>query len=413
MTRRRILVSAYACEPGKGSEQGVGWQWCLQLAQLADLVVLTRANNRSAIEGSLPAELAGKISFIYHDPPGWVLRRKHREKGLYWFYLLWQWGAYYRARHAVREQRFDYTMHLTFGSIWMPTFFHRLPVPFIWGPIGGGEAVPLSVIPALPPRGRIVQYLRHVLMACVPFNPLLTNVMARAAVILARTEDTQRVIPRRYAAKLRVILETAMSDELLANLSIPVALPQERLLRVIYTGRLVALKNVQAGMHAVARAARAGARLEFVIVGDGPMRGNLASLAGQLGIGDSVKFRGNLPHSEVLAELANSDVYLFPSLKEGGVWSLMEAMAARLPVICVESSGMKIITDASCAIRVAPESQEQMISGFTQALLSLHGSPESRREMGANARRRIEREFRWGKKAEMMQAVFSELEAVR
>ena len=42
---KTILVSAYACEPLKGSEQGVGWNWVLQLAKKNNVHVITRANN--------------------------------------------------------------------------------------------------------------------------------------------------------------------------------------------------------------------------------------------------------------------------------------------------------------------------------------------------------------------------------
>ena len=48
-----VLLSAYACEPGKGSEPEVGWQWALQMARFHNVTVLTRTNNRAAIEAAL------------------------------------------------------------------------------------------------------------------------------------------------------------------------------------------------------------------------------------------------------------------------------------------------------------------------------------------------------------------------
>ena len=53
--RLKVLISAYACEPGKGSEPEVGWQWALQMARHHDVTVLTRANNRQAIEPAIEA----------------------------------------------------------------------------------------------------------------------------------------------------------------------------------------------------------------------------------------------------------------------------------------------------------------------------------------------------------------------
>ena len=49
----KILVSAYACEPGKGSEPGAGWLWARAAARRHEVWVLTRANNREAIEAAL------------------------------------------------------------------------------------------------------------------------------------------------------------------------------------------------------------------------------------------------------------------------------------------------------------------------------------------------------------------------
>jgi len=381
----------------------------MQLASFAEIVVLTRSNNQTAVEAALPPELAGRVRFEFYDLPPGIRRLKRKEKGLYFYYLLWQWGAYRRARELTKFSRFDYAMHLTFGSIWMPTFMHHLPLPFIWGPVGGGEAVPFRLIGALPPLGRITQYLRYALMATLRVNPLIMGIVRRAKVILARTEDTAKLIPARHAGKVRVVLETAVADDLLSD-SICERVGTAGPLRVIYTGRLVALKNVAAGINAMARARERGANLEFVIVGNGPLRETLKALAERLGIAEFVTFLGSVSQAEVIEELAKSDVYLFPSLKEGGVWSLMEAMSVGLPTLCVNTSGMAVITDETSAIRVAPDSQEQMIAGFTRALVDLAQSPELRQKLGTNARRRIEEHFRWHHKAEFMQALFDELE---
>ncbi len=53
--RLKVLMSAYACEPGKGSEPEVGWQWAMRMARFHDVTVLTRANNRAAIEPAVAA----------------------------------------------------------------------------------------------------------------------------------------------------------------------------------------------------------------------------------------------------------------------------------------------------------------------------------------------------------------------
>lgn len=408
--RRRILVSAYGCEPGKGSEQGVGWNWVKQLSTFSDVVVITRNNNEIAINEVLDPVMKKRVSFIFYDPPASIRRLKRKEKGLYLYYLIWQLGAYRLARKIVRDGHFDYVIHLTFGSIWMPTFMHRLSVPFIWGPVGGGEAVPFRLISALPFSGRAVQYFRYALMATFSVNPIVMDIVKRSEIILARTGDTARLIPASYSRKVRVVLETAISEDLLSEQVRNQPKVEAGPLRVVFTGRLVAFKNVAAAISAVALAAQRGLRLNLVIVGDGPLRKELENLTRSLGIESLVDFRGAVPQVEVISELHKSDVYLFPSLREGGVWSLMEAMSVGLPVICVKTSGMELITDDASAIRIEPVSQEIMVDGFAQALLGLGNSPEWRRQLGENARNRIEENFRWQHKAEFMQTLLSEID---
>jgi glycosyltransferase involved in cell wall biosynthesis len=405
---KRLLISAYGCEPGLGSEQGVGWNWVLEIARFSEVVVITRTNNRLAIEADFPDDLKGKVSFEYYDLPQSIKKFKRKEKGLYIYYLLWQWGAYLRAKKVVAQSNFDYVMHLTFGSIWLPTFMHWLPIPLIFGPVGGGEAVPFRLISTLPFLARVSQYLRYVLMSTFSVNPFIMSVIKRSEFIIARTDDTARLIPKKYSHKVSVMLETAISDGFSVGGGIAHGDAKNNYLRVIYTGRLIAIKNVATALYAVARAKAHGVSLRFIIVGDGPLRDSLISLVKKLGITQEVEFKGKLLPEQVVKELLCSDVYLFPSLKEGGVWSLMEAMAVGLPVVCVNSSGMRVITDEKSAIRIDPISQEKMVEGFSNALISLSPSLNTRRKIGRAAQKRIEDNFNWRKKGEFFQRLLNQ-----
>ena len=75
---RHILISAYACEPLKGSEQGVGWNWVLQMAKTNYLHVITRANNKELIEAHLPAAVAKNITFQSKSLICLIMRCKYR-----------------------------------------------------------------------------------------------------------------------------------------------------------------------------------------------------------------------------------------------------------------------------------------------------------------------------------------------
>jgi glycosyltransferase involved in cell wall biosynthesis len=399
--RLRILISAYGCEPDKGSEQGVGWNWVLQMSRFADLVVVTRANNEAAIEVGLPEFARGRITFVYHDAPAWVRKLKRKDRGLYPYYLVWQWGAYRLAKDLCAKTRFDYAMHLTFGSVWMPTFMHRLDVPFIWGPIGGAEAVPFSMISDLPLNARALQYLRHALVKTFGINPFYALIIRRSVLVLARTIETQLLFPISLRSKVHVILETGISEEWLQLPGASVNLDIQPI-DVIYTGRLVTLKNVESAIEATAKAIHMGADVRLRIVGDGPLNPHLQKLAHDNGIADRVTFLGQISQKDVIAALQASAIYLFPSLKEGGVWSLMEAMALGLPAICVRTSGMAVIGDDTSVAFVEPSNRRKMVDDLAWQLHRLATSPELRESLGRQARLRLERDFRWESKSGLL-----------
>ena len=140
--RLHILLSAYACEPDRGSEPGVGWNWVRHLARDHDVWVITRSNNRGVIEAVLAHNPLRNAHFIYFDLPRWARFWKRRSFGLRPYYYLWQAGVYFAARRIHRSVRFDLVHHVTFVKYWMPSFLAALPVPFVWGPVGGGESAP-------------------------------------------------------------------------------------------------------------------------------------------------------------------------------------------------------------------------------------------------------------------------------
>ena len=167
-----ILISAYACEPLKGSEQGVGWNWVLQMAKNNYLHVITRANNQEVIEAHLPPDISKNITFHYYDTNRFIKGMKNKAKGLYFYYFFWQLGIISLITKLKKTHNFDYSIHLTFGSMWMPTFLPFFNIPFIWGPVGGGEGEPYSFIKKLPIKQRMLQNLRLVMNHMAFLNPL-------------------------------------------------------------------------------------------------------------------------------------------------------------------------------------------------------------------------------------------------
>ena len=124
----KLLLSAYACEPDRGSEPGVGWHQVTQAARFHDTWVITRSNNRPAIEKALAREALPNVHWVYFDLPPWARFWKKGERGIHLYYVLWQLGAFFTARDLSRRIDFDLVHPVTFVNYWLPTLL--LLVPF-------------------------------------------------------------------------------------------------------------------------------------------------------------------------------------------------------------------------------------------------------------------------------------------
>jgi glycosyltransferase involved in cell wall biosynthesis len=405
---RTILISAYACEPLKGSEQGVGWNWVLQMAKHNKLHVITRANNQGPIETHLPKDVAENITFHYYDTHPFIKGLKNKAKGLYFYYFFWQLGIVQLTNRLKKENTFDYSIHLTMGSIWMPTFLPLLNIPFIWGPIGGGEGIPKPFLSMLSTKNRFVQTLRYVLKYTVYINPFVLIPSYKAVSIITRTNNTKNFIPSIFRNKVNVYLETSMESSVF-NHQKDISIKNNKI-NLIITGRLVPFKNVISVVKAL-KYISSEYNYQLTIIGSGPEEKRIKNALVLLNLSNKVKFIKETTRNEVLTALSKSDIYLFPSLREGGSWALMEAMAVGLPVICLNWSGMEIITDDASAIRLPVTNPQQMPKDLASAICKLIDNPSLRNDMGMHGRERIKNVFNWDAKGTFMENLLNELDS--
>ena len=405
--KRNILVSAYGCEPLKGSEPGIGWNWVLQMAKNNRLHVITRANNQKMIEAYLPEKLKKNIIFYYYDTPKFIKNLKHKAKGLYFYYFCWQMGIISTIRYILKREKIDYTMHLTFGSMWMPTFLPLFRTPFIWGPIGGGDCEPRSFLRVLPLKQRFIQTTRYAMNAFSFLNPFIMIPATKAVAILARTPNSAHVIPHCFQHKTKVILETAMEEHVFRYRK--EKRENDNTIRLITTGRLLPNKNILTAVRALKYIPKKN-RISLTIVGSGYQKKAIEAEAKNNGWEDNVKIITEIPRQDVLKLVEQSDIFLFPSLREGGSWSLMEAMAIGLPVVCLDWAGMAITVDDTCAIRLPITSPEQMPKDMANAIIKLIENPELREQMGEAGRKRIKYVFNWEAKGFFMEELFNLLD---
>ncbi len=395
MTRRlKILISAYACEPGKGSEPGVGWNFAVHMARHHDIWVLTRANNRPVIEPELARRPIPSLHFVYYDLPRWARFWKRGQRGVQLYYYLWQLGALGVARRLHAEVGFDLVHHVTFVCYWKPTFLPWLGIPYVLGPLGGGESAPKAFWPSLGLRGIVYEAVRETARWLGERDPLVRRSVREALVVLATTPETAARAEQLGAGMVKCVSQVALPKE---ELTVLAALPDPppSPTRFLGLGRLLGWKGQHLGLEAFARAKLEDA--EYWIVGDGPERRRLERLVRHLGVGDRVRFFAQVPREQVLELLSEVHALVHPSLHDSGGWVCLEAMAAGRPVICLDLGGPAMQVTEETGFRVAATSPAVAITGLANAMRALATDLALRSRMGAAARERA-RAFAWAQR---------------
>lgn len=153
--------------------------------------------------------------------------------------------------------------------------------------------------------------------------------------------------------------------------------------RLLFIGRLAAVKGVPVLLQALAQLAPAHPGLGLTLIGDGPDRAALAAQAAALGLSERVVFAGLQGEAEVAEALAAHDMLVLPSFAEGVPVVLMEAMASRLPVVATRVGGVaELVRDGESGLLVAPGDAD----GLSEAIDTLLNDPSRARRMGAAGR---------------------------
>lgn len=385
----RILLSAFACKPHSGSETGVGWRWACELAKQHEVIVLTDISRRAAIEAEMAARPTPQLKFHYYRPA--LLRRiplVTRTANL--LYLAWQFGVVAEARRLHQMQPFDYTQHLTYGVFRNPSFLGSLGIPFVFGPVGGGEHCPWVLTRSMPFSEKLREYARAVINGFAYFDPFLRRSLTKATLILTKTPQTRHALPRRFHERCVDFLEIGIDP--VPDESIDLRGQRGERFRIVFAGRLLGLKGVHLALRAIGRLVQDGRQLEFHIIGEGPMRPVLGRLARELGISSCVHWHGLMPQVELFERYREMDCLLFPSLHDSSGNVVLEAMSFGLPVVCLDLGGPPEILAGQGGIAVATDGLDEdgVATALAGATASLMDSPALLERLRHEARRRSE-----------------------
>jgi glycosyltransferase involved in cell wall biosynthesis len=395
-----ILVSAYAVNPYKGSEEGMGWNGLLQMARYQQVVAFTRSNNRLSIERYQEAhpelnELYARIRFEYFDYPKWF--RWWKKGPLLALVYFYGWQMALPLVVWKRRIHFDIAHHFNFHSDWMPSFLWILGKPFVWGPIAHHPLIPRDF---LKPYGRKAWMADRWLWLMKQYfwklDPFLWLTRRKALCILAANEAAGATTG--YPEKVRIVPSVACEPMPAREQT------DNRQFMTLSVGRFVPLKGFDVAIEAFARFYKAleasqQPQVSLRLVGSGPCQPLLEALVQKYQMEEAVQFIPWLPRQELAAIYQQASVFLFPS-HEGAGMVVAEAMSHGLPVLCFDNDGPGAFVAKESALKIPYGGYEACIAAFSEKLMQLFENPTFCKQESVLALTRYQSDFCWEQRGE-------------
>lgn len=407
-----ILITAYAINPYKGSEDGTGWNWIHQLAKYNRVIVFTRENNLPHIERYLrefkvPHE--GNMRFMGYDLPKYQRFWKRGSFGALPYFYLWQRTIVNHIREM--ELDFDIAHNLNFHNDWIPNFLWQLNKPTVWGPIGHHSKVPKEFV--LPPYG-ILAYLKDRMRWWIKLlfwvlSPNLKKGIEHTEVILAVNKDVENRIP---GDSKKVVHMPAIGAPWKDY--DPESKKAREYFEILSVGRFVPLKGFDLCIKAFAQFYHELNPLQkdavrLTIVGKGPQKKYLKELAEILNVKKQIRFIDWIAKDKLEEIYEQTDLFLFPS-HEGAGMVIPEAFVYGIPVVCLDNTGPGESIDRNSGIGVPYNNgYKATVESLALALQRICGDTKYQEQLSKGARQRYETWFDWEVKGKIVHNIYTKI----
>ncbi|MEL6670630.1 MAG: glycosyltransferase family 4 protein [Bacteroidota bacterium] len=407
---KTILITAYAINPYKGSEDGTGWNWVKHLARYYRVIAITRENNLPPIRQYLAEQAvpyADRMEFVGFDLPKKLRFWKRGSFGALPYFVWWEKSLPKFIQQSGLE--FDLAHHLNFHNDWTPSYLWKLGKPWVWGPIGHHPAVPKAYItPFYGWKAWAKDRLRWgIKKAFWHGSPALRSSARQASRILTMNSSVEKVLPLDADKCFRMPQVGAAEPVLTEDLE------DEGIFQILTVGRFVPIKGIDLAILAYARFFQQlnplqKSRVRLTIVGKGPWQAALQDLAASFTLGNSLRFVSWMPQEDLRSLYQQSQVFLFPS-HEGAGMVVPEAFSYGLPVVCLNNIGPGEFVTPQSGIKVPGGTYQETADQLASALGRLYASPTLLTSLKQGAKTRFDQWFNWEVKAALIHQLYEEI----
>jgi len=410
MSRLRILILAPDANPEGTCGPLLSFSQAEALAQFNDVTLVIRSTGAEAVrrrEGALHSVEVVRLPRL-ERLYAWSMRRIFKSdftsRALtafgYPFSVAFEWQAWRQLRSRIMAGEYDVVLRLLPIPAVLPStlafILRNGPIPFVIGPVSGGLPWPEGFGYAKKQKEWFAGF-RNVYR----FLPFARSTYRHATAIIAGASQTYTEFTS-YHEKLFFLIENGVSRSLCSD-DLRIS-ERNGKLNLIFVGGLYPVKACDLALRAAAPLLRSDVA-QFTVVGDGPERNRLEQLARSLGIDKAVSFCGWVSHDEAQHKLRQSDILVFPSVRDNSPAVVFEALAAGAVPIVADFGGPGDTVHPGVGYKVSLTNESDLVLQMEKILASLAQDRDllnRLRQQGMNyARERLT----WDAKAQTLSAI--------
>lgn len=370
----KVLLVGHACGPGLGSEPGFTWNWAQSLSAQHRIWVIAYPQHRAAVEQWLRENPNPNLQFVWvvtnHPLDPWKPERGDR--GIRIHYMLWVAAAYREARRLCHEVSIDLVHHVSLGTVGAPPPLWKLPVPAIWGPIGGGQTTDPRYL-SFYGKQRWAERVRTARVKFLRRSRSLRKTAQNCQVIFATNRETGELLKGVRAPRVEILLDGGLPVGYVSP-TLPSFTGDPNRLTLLWAGRLEHRKGLALGLKALA-SVKKSTSVTLLVAGSGPQENELKLLSQELGLEGRVTFLGSVPYAQMPALFRSASAFLFTSLRDSFGSVVLEAMAHAVPILTLDHQGVGTFVPREAAMKIPVADPAATIQGVASAIEELASNP--------------------------------------
>ncbi|WP_183561343.1 glycosyltransferase family 4 protein [Mucilaginibacter sp. SP1R1] len=380
--KKKILISAYAISPVRGSEYGAAWNTVTHLASQHELWVLygmsddhmgdTQTLKKYIQDTPLPSvtfievkggRLANSINLLNKIGLGWFF---------YFAYYLWQKRALKAAREVLNTVDIDVVHQLGPIGFREPGFLKQLNKPIVWGPIGGMNIISRELLKDKPFLTRLKFSVKNAINHYqLNYSKRIKEAFSDADVLIAATAAGQQTIQEKFGAESYYLPEQGIITNTFLDETKFEHVKQQ--VQLVWSGSLIERKNLDMCLDALAGIKHPNWMLH--ILGTGPLALKMRQKADRLKLTNHIIWHGHIPRKEAVRVMAGSHLHMITSMAEDNPAVIFEALTYGVPTLTIDHCGMGNVICDNCGFKVPLETYDAMVNNMTDVLNDLLKNP--------------------------------------